>query len=126
MPRNLPAQPLTVVPRWDLALWQRLRDTGIQYGDYGITHPQISGPGWRPSPTLRYTLDDAWHIHHRPDSHPIAVADPAFSWGDAELARHAESPEGHRPNWRAWGTSHHLAHVVHHLIGDHGTHAGRR
>ncbi|WP_369077093.1 beta family protein [Paractinoplanes maris] len=38
----------------------------------------------------------------------------AYSWGDGEVARCAErfGGPGNPMQWRAWGTAHHLTHVL--------------
>lgn len=52
---HLPVNTPTPVRRWDLQLWQRVGDLGVQYADYGIAHPGMAGASWRPMPSLRYT-----------------------------------------------------------------------
>ncbi|MEV0569016.1 beta family protein [Dactylosporangium sp. NPDC050588] len=127
MPAILPRHTPTEIPRWDLALWHRIEDPDVQYGDYGIAHPQTTNPRWRPSPNLRYTGDTTWQIYRSPDldmyhlCRAVISSDTwpgtGFSWGDAEIAARAAGRPGpgNATNWRAWGTSHHLAHVVHQL-----------
>jgi hypothetical protein len=122
------------VRRWDLHLWQRLADLGVRYADYGVAHPGMVGPGWRPMPSLRYTDDEVWWIYRWPQggadrsamydlcaalvasAHwPAEGAD--LSWGDSEIAARASGSRGpgNATNWRAWTTSHHLAHVLNQL-----------
>jgi len=130
---ELPRQTATPVRRWDLTLWRRLQDPGVHYGDYGISHPQMTAAGWKPSPNLRYAHGDAWWIYRWPNGdtrgamHELCSAlvasdhwpseGAAFSWGDAEIAQRAAGVggPGNATSWRAWGTSHHLAHVVEQL-----------
>ncbi|GGM65925.1 hypothetical protein GCM10007977_079390 [Dactylosporangium sucinum] len=127
---HLPPRTASPIRRWDIALWQRVQEEAIHYGDYAIAHPRMTGKGWRPGPNLRYTTDDSWWIYRWPDRdanaamHELCDAlissdhwpsnGATFSWGDEEIARRAR--DGGRPgnptNWRAWGTSHHLAQVI--------------
>ena len=128
---DLPTNTATPIPRHDLALWRRLQEPDIGFGDYGIAHPKMTVGGWRPTPNLRYTDDDVWWIYRRArDGNgnksmydicaSLVTADhwpaegPGYSWGDSEIARRAighggpEIPTG----WRAWSTAHHLTHVL--------------
>jgi hypothetical protein len=128
---QLPTNQATPIRRWDALLWGRVRELGVQYGDYGIAHPTMAGKGWRPMPNVRYTADDVWWIYRwTSDGNGIAAvcdlckaivaADHwpslgrTFSWGDAEIAARAGGMgrPGNATSWRAWGTSHHLAQVV--------------
>ncbi|GAB3980996.1 beta family protein [Plantactinospora veratri] len=128
---RLPVSRATPVPRWDLHLWQRLAALGVHYADYGISHPAVTGPGWRPMPSLRYTDDEVWWIYRWPQaateksvmydlckalvaSDHWATEGREFSWGDDQIAARANGVggPGNATNWRAWTTSHHLAHVV--------------
>ncbi|MEV6694382.1 beta family protein [Micromonospora sp. NPDC051196] len=129
IPRN-EATPLT---RWDWKLWERLADRSPDFGDYAIAHPAPQGAGARgPLPSLRYTASNIWWIYRwaryetggndsfydlckalvASDHWPTVGSD--FSWGDSELARCArrQPGPGGATQWRAWGTSHHLAHVI--------------
>jgi hypothetical protein len=127
LPVNRPAP----MQRWDLQLWRRVADLGVQYADYGVAHPCIGGAGWRPMPSLRYTDDDVWWIYRwsqdpvgRPAMYDLCEALVAsehwpaegrdFSWGDQQIAARADGRggPGNATNWRAWATSHHLAHIV--------------
>ncbi|TQJ23674.1 T4 beta protein [Micromonospora sp. A202] len=128
---HLPVHRPTALRRWDLQLWQRVQDLGIQYADYGIAHPGIAGAAWRPMPSLRYSDDEVWWIYRWPqvtadrhamydlckelvasDHWPIQGRD--FSWGDHQIAARADGVggPGNAANWRAWTTSHHLAQVM--------------
>jgi hypothetical protein len=128
---HLPVNTATPVRRWDLHLWQRVADLGVQYADYGIAHPGMAGASWRPKPSLRYTDDEVWWIYRWPqdtidrpamyDLCKVLVASdhwPAegrdYSWGDHQIAVHATGVggPGNATNWRAWTTSHHLARTV--------------
>ncbi|MEV6488819.1 beta family protein [Actinoplanes sp. NPDC051633] len=134
---DLPTNTATPVRRWDLLLWQRVRELGLQYGDYGIAHPRMTRGGWRPMPNLRYAHDEAWWIYRwtmeNNDNTAIyrlcealVAADhwpsqgQAYSWGDAEIAQRAAGlgGPGNATSWRAWATSHHVAHVVDQLGGN--------
>lgn len=133
---DLPANAATPIPRHDLALWKRLQDPDLGFGDYGIAHPQMRAGGWSPAPNLRYTDDDAWWIYRRArDGNgnkamydlcaSLVTADhwpaegPDYSWGDGEIARRARGHGGPEipTGWRAWGTAHHLTHVLKMLRG---------
>ncbi|MFY1692983.1 beta family protein [Plantactinospora sp. WMMB782] len=127
----LPVHTPTPLRRWDLQLWQRVQDLGVQYADYGITHPGTAGAAWRPMPSLRYTDDELWWIYRWPqdtiDRHAMYDLCKAlvasdhwppqgrdFSWGDRQIAARADGVggPGNAANWRAWTTSHHLAQVI--------------
>lgn len=141
MPPTLPGipddEPVPLV-RWDWLLWRNLTDLGLGYGDYGVS-PVTSGPVDRPPAarqvadgTMRYTADGAWWIYRwsrrggRGDDRVANLcravtsaphwpeAGAAFSWGDHEILRRARGAAGagSATNWAAWGTSHHLAHVL--------------
>ncbi|RGC66166.1 hypothetical protein C5N14_25350 [Micromonospora sp. MW-13] len=130
---SLPRNEATPLTRWDWKLWEKLADRGPEFGDYAIAHPTPPGTGARgPLPSLRYTASGNWWIYrwarHQTGGNdsfydlcqalvasehwPTEGSD--FSWGDSELARcarHQPGP-GNATQWRAWGTSHHLAHVM--------------
>ncbi|MEU5907798.1 hypothetical protein ABZ780_25915 [Micromonospora sp. NPDC047467] len=130
---RLPSDEPVRLDRWDWQLWQRLSDTGVDYGDYGVG-PAVadsSDPGDR-LPTVRYTAEGSWWVYRwsrrggRGDDRfadlcRALVSAPhwpntgaAFSWGDHELLRRARrgAGAGSAANWTAWSTSHHLAHVL--------------
>ena len=128
---DLPTNTATSIPRHDLALWRRLEEPGVGFGDYGIAHPKMTVGGWHPTPNLRYSDEDVWWIYRRArDGNgnkgmydlcaSLVAADhwppegAAFSWGDAEIARRAVGHGGPdiATGWRAWGTAHHLTHVL--------------
>lgn len=50
---DLPANTATPMPRHDRALWSRLHEPDLGFGDYGIAHPGMSVGGWRSTPNLR-------------------------------------------------------------------------
>ncbi|MCG5446113.1 beta family protein [Micromonospora sp. NIE79] len=128
---HLPVHMPAALRRWDLQLWQRVQDLGIQYADYAIAHPGMAGAAWRPMPSLRYSDDEVWWIYRRPhdaanrhamydlckelvssDHWPTQGRD--FSWGDHQIAARADGAggPGNAASWRAWTTSHHLAQVM--------------
>ncbi|GAA5192450.1 hypothetical protein GCM10023322_52060 [Rugosimonospora acidiphila] len=138
MPESLsgfPTNEATQSRRWDAELWQQVADLGVDYGDYSIGHPAMSANGRRPLPSLRYAANGAWWIYrwrrHETGGndafHDLCKAlvtsehwpgqGSEYSWGDGELAKCArrERGPGGATEWRAWGTSHHLAHVIDHL-----------
>ncbi|MEH1097851.1 beta family protein [Micromonospora sp. CPCC 205561] len=131
---GLPTDEPVRLDRWDWQLWQRLADLDVGYGDYGVGSavPGAEQPGDR-LPTVRYTTDGAWWVYRwsrrggRGDDRfadlcRTLVSAPhwpttgaAFSWGDHEILRRARrgaAGAGSASNWAAWGTSHHLAHVL--------------
>lgn len=120
---GLPTHQASPVRRWDARLWERVRDLGVRYGDYGVAHPKMTVGGWRPPPNIRYTADDVWWIYRWAADRnrgagmhdlcrTLVTADHwpsegrGFSW-----ARWRGGP-GTPTYWRAWSTSHHLAQVV--------------
>lgn len=142
---HIPFMTPTALPRWDFQLWQRVAGLGVQYADYGTAHPAMTGAKWRPKPNLRYTDDENWWIYRwseeKTGSHPmydlcqaLVASDywPAssadLSWGDQQIAARAHDlgGPGNPGNWRAWSTSHHLAHVAAQLSRPGPTEAGRR
>ncbi len=91
-------------------------------------------------PNLRYAQGEVWWIYRwtRQKNDNAAVyglcealveADHwpsqggAYSWGDAEIAVRAAGlgRPGNATSWRAWATSHHLAHVIDQLGGYYAT-----
>ncbi len=140
---HLPQETVSVVQRYDAALWKAVNvevGTGedIGFGDYAIAHPQHPEPGpGRASPSLRYTQGEAWDVHRQRASPEhgfeafqlickYIVEDDDwvgsdFCWGDSEIALCAagERTMGNATKWRAWATSHHLAWVTRRLA-NHG------
>ncbi|WP_433793594.1 beta family protein [Actinoplanes sp. CA-252034] len=134
---GLPTDRPVALGRLDARVWERLGDPGLGYADYGVTSP-VRRRGvrhHRQLPTLRYTTATQWWIYRwarrggRSDDrcHDLCrtlVSSPQwpstgarFSWGDAEIARRARTARGagSSASWIAWGTSHHIAHVLHTL-----------
>src|SRR6202042_2006596 len=104
------------------------------FGDFGCASPTMPAGGWRPNPNLRYTSGMSWQVFREQAVLPgndsfftvcqkvVASAHwppsgGAYSWGDAEIERCSTSTGsgGRATEWRAYGTSHHLAHVVERL-----------
>ncbi|GAA2521993.1 beta family protein [Winogradskya humida] len=136
MPANLddlPTDEAVTVGRLDAQVWARLCEPGVGYSDYGVTSPvRRNGAHHRQLPTLRYTADRDWWIYRWArrggrsddrchdlcrtlvDSPHWPATGSHFSWGDAQIARQARSARGagSSASWVAWGTSHHIAHVL--------------
>jgi hypothetical protein len=135
--RRLPRERLHRMPRWDATLWRKaahaLDGRTPHFGDYGITHTDMStAPGRRAAPNLRYTADADWVVsvarpHHPGNDGFFTLCEDllqseywpdrgeSLSWGDSQLAICArrQRPKAGRPaDWRAWATSHHLAVVT--------------
>jgi hypothetical protein len=137
---DLPVNTATNLPRYDAQLWRQLSETpGIPYvpdfGDYAINAPAMPLAVPRgPIPNLRYTFGADWRVfreqRRRPGNQSFftlcgrVVADAAWPregtahcWGDDQIercSRSAGSP-GAASQWRAYGTSHHLATVTRRL-----------
>ncbi|MEV6299600.1 beta family protein [Actinoplanes sp. NPDC051861] len=137
MPPNLddlPTDRPVRVGRLDARVWAHLGEPGVGYADYGVTSPvrRLGVQHHRQLPTLRYTSSLDWWIYRwarrggRSDDrcHDLCrtlVTSPQwpstgarFSWGDAEIARRARTARGagSSASWIAWGTSHHISHVL--------------
>ncbi|AUG81953.1 hypothetical protein CFP65_7370 [Kitasatospora sp. MMS16-BH015] len=134
--RHLPPHLVAPVHRHEADLWHRVvrRRTGHRipdFGDYGITHPVPPNRGWPGQPNLRYTAGNDWYVvraatRTRTDAlrlcrqltgsrHWNSRLDTEPPWGDAQIhqrATGATSRPGGPRDWRAWGTSHHLAAVT--------------
>lgn len=131
---NLPTGGPTPIQRHDADLYDAILaagpDTVPDYGDFGVAHPGMPTSVPRgPLPNLRYTSDREWQVDREQRILPgnqsffticqRVVASPywpgpTYSWGDHEINRCANSTggAGTATEWRAFGTSHHLAHVV--------------
>lgn len=131
---HLPTDGQTALRRLDADLWCELSDLPVRpgYGDYGVANPSmpVSVPRG-PLPNLRYTHAEQWWVWREKKTLPgnesmrtlcarVMQSDfwpatgEAYSWGDAEIARlsRSEGGAGTATQWRAWGTSHHLAVVT--------------
>ena len=140
------------IPRVEWAVWQRIAETGTsggwtpQYGDYGISHPDIAdlpdSAGANVPVAVRYTLHrdtlilketptpkaDAYQrLARRLIGHPDFMGKD-YSWGDERAhdvatnpARSSDPEEklgfGNATMWRSIGTSHHIAVVTEQLRG---------
>jgi hypothetical protein len=124
-------------PRHDSQLWGLVSSRPLPrapgFGDYAIAHPEApTGGAFAPAPNLRYTTAPDWVIWKGKkgtpagnkeffavcarlvDQAPNVFSGEDFSWGDEEIARcaSAQGGPGGATQWRAWGTSHHLAYVI--------------
>lgn len=131
---SLPYAQPNLIQRADAAIWRALSvPTGLEigYGDYAVNHPVLpaTSPPRGPLPSLRYASGRHWVVWREQATEPGnsafftvcegVVSLPAwsgadYSWGDAEVDRSARSigGAGTATQWRAYGTSHHLATVV--------------
>ncbi len=134
----------TDVPRFDWRLWQLVAksvDFQLDYGDYGIAHPDLTEPPGiamtRATVSVRYTVQDHWIvIKGRPQTgrtgQPMAkqylahakqlVADPQFDklatcWGDDRITDIAagKSTSGNRTTWVQNCVNRHISLVAHQL-----------
>ncbi|TDU03299.1 T4 beta protein [Streptomyces sp. 846.5] len=118
--------------RWETDLWhhvaQHCGGDPPAFADYGVTHP-VHPTNPRPGkPNLRYTNGRDWDVlvansydnDEFYDLCELLLGSPAWpptamplSWGDREFALRAGTRPGPGAGreWRAWATSHHLAHV---------------
>jgi hypothetical protein len=132
---------VNLVPRLDWQLWQvtqMLAPFQVDYGDYGIAHPDMTEPpGYvmgNATVSVRYTLDDDWLIiKGRPvtgnNGIPMPaqylghaqtlVAQPAFGglvgcWGDARIQSIplVGGRPGNRQSWVEIGVNRHLSLVA--------------
>lgn len=125
------------IPRSEWGIWSNLRHSGMPnlvFGDYGIQHPKPpaeGGPGMRAN--IRYTTHESTIVarggqvliegnesYRRLCSQLIgheAYQGDSFSWGDSEIKACAggHKDPGGQQQWRAVGTSHHLAFVTQQL-----------
>lgn len=135
---------VTVLPRNDAALWTKVQAAlpavPLGFGDFGVRARTAIGSGGRgaPAPYLRYTVEDTWELRRWPKTVEGGVETiqplcqelirsasylrygPAYSWGDAEIARagerRASAADRRSPTaWVAWSVSHHLAVVAERL-----------
>jgi hypothetical protein len=121
--------------RADALIWNQVNSLqvvpNLVYGDYAINHPDLpAGRGGRPYPGLRYASGSEWIIWREKfasDGTHVTFYDlcagicalpdfsgTAYSWGDRcieEKSRKVTGP-GTGTQWRSYGTSHHIAHVV--------------
>lgn len=111
------------------------------FGDYAVAYPsQQAGLPFAPAPQIRYTASEAWLVvkgrknDRRGSAQFFDICEvvaqhseftPELSWGDVQIAEKAQfahmdpvpngARSGNAMTWRAIGTSHHIAQVVHRL-----------
>ncbi len=124
------------VPRLEWQLFQQVAKAHprLRFGDYLIDHPVAAEfiKGMQIPAAIRYTSDDVWHVVRGQNSkdngsetmirvYRYLVKQPyysgsTFSYGDAEIYRHAGLPDGSKggnaTTWRTLGASHHLTFVA--------------
>jgi hypothetical protein len=142
---HLPSNMSTDLHRFDAKLWRQLSQMpGLPYipdfGDYAINHPSMPPLTSRrgPIPNLRYAFGEDWRVFRERRARPgnqsfftlcaRVVADNAWPregtahcWGDVQIDRCSQSvgAPGAATQWRAYGTSHHLATVTRRLATRH-------
>jgi hypothetical protein len=130
------AQSVQRLPRCDWTMWQTVSGRALPrmpaFGDYAISHPELSDPDprtMRASATIRYTADDVWVVvkerwlrygydqfrqaSSRLKAQPewaAATHCPGCEFIDACAA--GGSTTGNLTVWRRVGTVHHLTHTV--------------
>lgn len=131
---SFPVGQATNVQRLDAALYERVAGAWpgmtIDFGDFGITHPAVAPSVKHPAlPNLRYANTNKWLVLREKAVLPgnesffticgrlvasNAWAGAQYSWGDSEIERCSRSDGGAGAGreWRAYGTSHHIATVV--------------
>jgi hypothetical protein len=130
---GLPVATQNLVPRIDASFFNSATvPPGVDLGfaDYAVNHP-VAGPAIprAPLPSMRYLAGANWIVRRESKSAignqafftvcAAIVADPTsegagFSWGDQEIERSALKlgGAGTATQWRAYGTSHHVASIV--------------
>lgn len=133
LPTGVAPSPLT---RFDANLYDSIIAASPpvipDFGDYAVNHPSMPTAAFRgPLPNLRYTSGRDWQVWRERKILPgnesfftlcgnvVASAHwpgagAGYSWGDQEIQRCAASTggAGTATQWRAYGTSHHMAHVI--------------
>jgi len=134
---DLPTNAATPLRRYDAELFNAVvaEDPPLNpdFGDYAVNHPALPSSAARgPLPNLRYTHETNWQIYRQARAgepgneafftlcnrvvHSVhwPVVGAAYSWGDHEIQRCSNrlGGAGRATEWRAYGTSHHLVHVV--------------
>jgi hypothetical protein len=128
-----PAWALGEPVRYDAALYDQLRQRRRiprqpVFSDYAVTHPILTGLGYRSSPHLRYTVADRWLVLkgrlNDPRGHAqfydvceTIAAHPDFvgstlGRADARIADPRGVGPGNASTWREVGTTHHIDYVV--------------
>jgi hypothetical protein len=131
---NFDKDQATTVFRWDADFYREVvhKKPALvpDFGDYGPASPAIPPDKSRaPLPNLRYTDEDEWQVYRESKKRPGNESfytlcgrvvktkywrGAGYSWGDREIERCSRSQPGPgtATEWRAYGTSHHLARVV--------------
>jgi hypothetical protein len=131
---TLPKGTATPITRYDAELYNQVIATNPpvvpDFGDYGPASPAMPSDVPRgPLPNLRYAAQTEWQVYREAKKLPgnesfftlcgrVAKSNhwsgAGYSWGDREIERCARSTggAGRATEWRAYGTSHHLAHVI--------------
>ncbi len=131
---NFPKDQATPVFRWDADFYKEVvaKKPAVlpDFGDYGPASAAMPSDISRaPLPNLRYTDQDEWQVYRESKKRPgnesfYTLCDrvvqskhwlgAGYSWGDREIERCSKSQPGPgtATEWRAYGTSHHLARVV--------------
>lgn len=131
---QLPTCASSPVRRYDADLYDAVLSGGPavvpHYGDYGVAHPAVPTPVRQgPLPNLRYCSGEEWQVFRERRDLPgndsfftlcgrvrssAYWAGAGYSWGDGEVDRCADASggAGTATQWRAYGTSHHLAQVT--------------
>jgi hypothetical protein len=134
---HLPNGVASPIQRLDADLFDAITATGPRttpdFGDYAVNHPSMPTPGFNrgPNPSLRYTSGREWQVFRERKALPgntsfftvcqqvvtspyWPAAGAGYSWGDLEVERCAaeRGGAGTATQWRAYGTSHHMAHVI--------------
>jgi len=141
---NLPkGDPPTALDRFDAILFDQIATAWstpeLCFGDFGVNHPEVADPPRQgPLPNLRYTFGRHWEVYREEKARPgnesfytlcrrvVAspfwpITGPAYSWGDSEIeskSRVLGGPGG-ATQWRSYGTSHHMEHVMERLATVH-------
>jgi hypothetical protein len=131
---NLPLGNTTPLARYDAVFYTQVLSKNPviipDFGDYGISYPFIQPPIPRsPKPYIKYTNAQLWQVHREDNILPgnqsfFTVCERIvqsqywaginYSAGDTEIercSRHSGGA-GAATQWIAFGTSHHMAHVV--------------
>lgn len=131
---QLPTGRATPLRRWDAELYNQVvgQHPALvpDFGDYGPASPVMpTDVPFAPLPNLRYAAQDSWQVYREQRALPgndsfytlcgrVVQSNHWFgapySWGDGEIDRCSRSipGPGAPTEWRSYGTSHHLAHVL--------------
>jgi hypothetical protein len=131
--------PPTALDRFDAVFFDQVAaawpKTDLGFGDFAVNNPEVTVPPQQgPLPNLRYAFGRHWEVYREEraatgnesfftlcrrvvSSSFWPSVGTAYSWGDSEIeskSRLVGGPGG-ATQWRAYGTSHHLAHVIERL-----------